>query len=483
MDRNKQFTLLFTLILLAGVIFVACDKEKDKIGLPERRSVTKTLDPLMGSQAYCNKNATAKSAKSTATRSASNARSVIIKNTIYNTDFVSAGVGGMRDVGNGIISLSGVSGTVTQAFLYWSGVTNSTTDVGNSIVVNSATVNGTNIGYSDNNCWGYLNSQAYRADVTSLVQSTKNGNYNLSGFGEMNPNGASLVVFFNDGNNSNNRDVVIFDGNDSNIDFPGIPGNPNAPADPYGWDVTLSGINYTSGAATIQLHVADGQQFPDDALVLNSTEIAPPGPVFNGNTLPGGTGPNGGGNLWDIRSFSVTSFLKPGSNTLHLTTGVNSDCLGLIVALIDLPRGAAPPPVNKPLEVNVDIKPQTCPNLLDVAETGYLVASIVGTTTYDISTIDLSTLKLNGVTPIRVNTDDLATPFPAPRWDCSSCTTAGKDGIRDIRMVFNAQQFISSLGSVTNGQCIVVRISGNLLPAYGGTAIKGVDRVKIVKTM
>jgi len=42
-------------------------------------------------------------------------------------------------------------------------------------------VTGVNIGFSDDNCWSYLNSQAYRADVTELVRRHGNGTYSLTG--------------------------------------------------------------------------------------------------------------------------------------------------------------------------------------------------------------------------------------------------------------------------------------------------------------
>ncbi|HWJ27055.1 MAG TPA: hypothetical protein VNS32_10965, partial [Flavisolibacter sp.] len=223
-------------------------------------SFAQTKD-VRGSSAFCNPSLLKNGRSSPSGQEGTTLRSVTQNTTIFNTDFVSAGVGGLRDVGNGKIVLNGVSGTITKALLYWSGVTNSTTNVGNSIIVNGTTVTGTSLGVSDNNCWGFNNSQAYRADVTNLVKATGNGTYMLSGFGALNPNGASLIVFFNDANNGNNRDVVIFDGNDSNIFFPGIPSNPDAPADPLGWDVSLSNINYSSGTANIQMHVGDGQTF------------------------------------------------------------------------------------------------------------------------------------------------------------------------------------------------------------------------------
>jgi hypothetical protein len=269
------------------------------------------------------------------------ANNIQFHRTVFGTDFVSAGVGGMRNVGSGTIALSGVSGTITKAYLYWSGPTNSTNANANAnVMVNGQAVVGTNIGFSSDNNWGFLNSQAYRADVTSIVQSTGNGNYNLTGFGSAttaggaNTNGASLLVFFNDTNNSNNRDIVLFDGNDSNI---------NNAFDAPGWNVTLSGITYTSGMASLQLHVVDGQAFLDDALVVNDTTLVPAGPIFQGTSVPSANnGPQNDGSLWDIRTFDVTSRLSPGNNTLTLTTGVNNDALGLVVAIVNLPAGAAP---------------------------------------------------------------------------------------------------------------------------------------------
>ena len=256
--------------------------------------------------------------------------------TVFNTDFASAGYGGMRGVGTGTIALSGVSGTVSEAYLFWQGPTNAAaTDTGAnaSVTFNGNAIAGTFLGISSDNCWGFQNSMAYRADVSSLV--TGNGNYTLANFLKSNAdiNGASLVVFFNDGNSTNNRDVVMFDGNDSNI---------SNPYDAPGWNITLAGINYSSGIANAQFHVGDGQTFPDAALIANGTTLAPAGAVFDGNSVPGGAGGPSNGFLWDIRDFNVTSLLSPGLNTLNITSGLNSDCLSCVMIAIDLPAGAAP---------------------------------------------------------------------------------------------------------------------------------------------
>jgi len=299
-----------------------------------------SIDDIRGSKEFCDLNTNGN--PSTGTNN-----NIANFTTVYATDYQFAGVGGMRNVGSGTITLAGTSGTITQAYLYWHGPTNSADPNANAFVfVNAIPVVGTNIGFSNDNCWGFENSQAYRADVTAIVTATGNGAYNLTGFGAggVNTNGASLLVFFDDGNSLNDRDIVIFDGNDSNI--------PNS-FDADGWNVSLSGINVQEECigdptASIQMHVADGQQFPDDALILNASTLEPSGPIFDGNTVPSANnGPTGNGSLWDIRTFDISSYLSPGPNALTLTTGVNSDCLALIVAVINLCAGSAPdqPPV------------------------------------------------------------------------------------------------------------------------------------------
>ena len=97
------------------------------------------------------------------------------------TNVVAAGVGGLRNQMSGSITISGASGTVTKAYLYWQGPTNSTSPtVNSSITVNGTPVVGSNIGFGHDCNWGFSNSQAYRADVTAIV--TGNGTYSLTGF-------------------------------------------------------------------------------------------------------------------------------------------------------------------------------------------------------------------------------------------------------------------------------------------------------------
>lgn len=257
--------------------------------------------------------------------------------TQFDTDWTSAGFGGMRGIGSGSITLNGVSGQVNKAYLYWHGPTNSNNANANAnVLFNGTQITGSNIGFSDDNFWGFSNSQAYRADVTNLVAG--NGAYSLDNFTkpDADVNGASLVTFFDDGDSTNNRDVVLFDGNDANF---------SNSFDPLGWDISLSGINYTGGTAYLNLGVSDGQTLLDDDLRVNGTSIAS-NTVFQGDSVPNGPGgPNNGG-LWDIKNFDITSSLNPGNNTLNVSTGTRSerrDALSAIYVGIDLEAGSAAP--------------------------------------------------------------------------------------------------------------------------------------------
>ena len=254
--------------------------------------------------------------------------------TRFDTDYAFAGVGGLRGNGFGDITLSGVSGTVTQAYLYWHGPTNSASPTHNAdVTLNGSAVTGTNIGFSDDNFWGRANSQAYRADVTALVSG--DGTYTIAGAIPDDTNGASLVAFYDDGDDTNNRDIVTFDGNDANW--------PNS-FDPDGWDISLSGIDYSGGSAFLHLGVSDGQDFVDGDFLLNGMTVLS-GSVFQGLSVPQTPGSSvGNGGLWDILTIDVTAFLSLGMNTLTLThSSPPDDALSAIHIAIDLPAGAAPP--------------------------------------------------------------------------------------------------------------------------------------------
>lgn len=275
----------------------------------------------------------------------------------FNTDYKSAGFGGLRGVGSDAtgVTLSGIpaGARIAKALLYWHGPTNSTDPHANATVTFGGTsVTGTQIGFAYDNNWNMTNSQAYRADVTTVVRTTGNGSYALANFRKAGPplveiNGVSLLVFYNDSDDANNRDVYLFDGNDSNVAFG---------SDPANWSRQMSGITYSSGSATIELHVSDGQSaietrtYDDGELVLaqgaGNATLQASGNIFAGDTVPNGGSSNvSNGGLWDIKSYAIpSSLLFSGSNTLTLTSPFVDDRLSLIVSVVHVPH-VLPPPI------------------------------------------------------------------------------------------------------------------------------------------
>ena len=267
--------------------------------------------------------------------------------TASDVDWVSAGISGVGG-GSGTIALAGVSGTVSQAFLYWHGIAIGSGANYDSvdITINGNNISGTAIGTSTTNCWGDGNSVAYRADVTAFVSG--DGDYDLAGLSSgtgHSANGASLVVTFDDGDDNNNRDLVFFEGNDSSI-ADGFPGEED------GWIASLSPIAYGGGTVGMEFHVADGQSFSDDSVSLSTPNgnlvIADSGVLWDGNSIAtAGTSRTSNGELYDIHFFDITSAFGgvTGLTDLALAGQFSpSDCHGLILGLVDLEPGSAPTP-------------------------------------------------------------------------------------------------------------------------------------------
>jgi hypothetical protein len=267
--------------------------------------------------------------------------------TVRNVDMATAGIGGI-DTGTGSLALSGVSGGVQKAYLYWHGINNNGGAYNKpTITFAGQSVTGASLGISGTNCWGNGQSQAFEADVTSLVAG--NGSYSLSGLaggtGE-HPNGASLVVLYNDGNAANNRDFVFFTGNDSSSSATTF-------GDPDLWHASLPGIDYTGGSVYATVHVADGQDDLTDAPLRFSTSggsvtIADNATLYDSVSVPSGglyRTSNTADSLYDIHTFDITAAFGAGTGTRTLavdSTERGNDCLALINMTLSFKPGDAP---------------------------------------------------------------------------------------------------------------------------------------------
>ncbi len=134
------------------------------------------------------------------------------------------------------------------------------------------------------------------------------------------------------------------------------------------------------------------------------------------------------------------------------------------------------------IEVAVDIKPASCPNPLNMGEKGIVPVAVLGGASFDASQIDPASVRIAGVAPLRWSMEDVAGPYSpfTGKEGCQACNTSGPDGYMDLSLKFDPQQLAAALGQVSDGQCLVVSLTGNLMPAFGGTPIKGEDVLKIV---
>ena len=135
------------------------------------------------------------------------------------------------------------------------------------------------------------------------------------------------------------------------------------------------------------------------------------------------------------------------------------------------------------LAVPLDIKPTSCPNPLKVGERGVLPVAILGTSQFDVTHIDPSTIKLAGLSPFAVKLEDVATPYEpvTGKAGAGDCNTLGADGHTDLTLHFDHPSVVSALGAVVDGQVLVVKMTGSLKPEYGGNPIEGEDVVIIRK--
>jgi len=171
----------------------------------------------------------------------------------------------------------------------------------------------------------------------------------------------------------------------------------------------------------------------------------------------------------------------------------------------------------------VDIKPTSCPNPLNTKSQGVLPAAILGTKDFDVSTINVSTVRLEGVEPIRSSVEDVATPvsesvqappvtlvngtepgmvnidvstvtrehsvrnaagtgyLSAPvssLKDSCECTTDGPDGFGDLTLKFRTQEIVRALGEVSDRDTLMLTLTAELMD---GSELEGHDCVLILK--
>ena len=130
----------------------------------------------------------------------------------------------------------------------------------------------------------------------------------------------------------------------------------------------------------------------------------------------------------------------------------------------------------------MDIRPLTCPNPLNRTAKGILQVAILGTATFDVTTVDPTSVKLLDVAPSKkYGVADVATPFSGTPISATDCTIAGADGFTDLVLSFDNQAVGAHFITLPVGQAPTLELTGKLKATFGARPIRGQDVVKIVK--
>lgn len=127
--------------------------------------------------------------------------------------------------------------------------------------------------------------------------------------------------------------------------------------------------------------------------------------------------------------------------------------------------------------VSVDIIPKTCPNEFSIKGGGSMKVAILGSVDFDVNNIDIESVRLEGIAPVRSSFKDKSSPVVPPPTECE-CTTEGRDGFLDLCLKFDKKAILSALSKVNVGDNFVLTLTGSL---NDGTPIEGQDCIVIVK--
>jgi hypothetical protein len=141
------------------------------------------------------------------------------------------------------------------------------------------------------------------------------------------------------------------------------------------------------------------------------------------------------------------------------------------------------------VDVAFDIKPQSCPNPLNVNKKGVLSAAIIGSIDFDVTQVDPATIQILGVSPIHSSYEDVTEPFYPLSGKVSEleCTDAGPDGYLDLTLKFRAQDIYAALQKLNDqplkkGDNITLKMTAELSSGNKDepkTSISGEDVIRI----
>ncbi len=130
----------------------------------------------------------------------------------------------------------------------------------------------------------------------------------------------------------------------------------------------------------------------------------------------------------------------------------------------------------------LDIRPGSCPNPLNAqsprsprADGGLMVVAVLGDEERDVHRIDIESLRLEGVAPLRYAYRDVGGPFSAT--PACACPDPGPDGLTDIQLSFSRRAIASLLTNGPHFTSVELTLTGN---EHDGTPLSASDCVTLV---
>jgi hypothetical protein len=278
------------------------------------------------------------------------------------------------------------------------------------------------------------------------------------------------IAFAQDGTlyASNGGDLVTINTSDGAASFviQGLANEYDVDGLDFSSDGTLFGINGAGPLYALFTFDLDNNQIATTVYYTVSTDIPniqslafdPTGVLFGIN--------NGDGN-WGAVADEYLVTINPNSGE---TTDIGPIRPGFYGGLVY----GGPDPFPEP--VNIDIKPNSCPNALNINPKGIITVAILGTADLNVTNIDPLSVKLKGVDQIRSSVKDVTTPVSNPLYACE-CNSEWEDGFDDLILKFKASDVLDVLGEVQHGDEVALPLTGNL---YDGTPIEGYDCIVFV---
>ena len=130
------------------------------------------------------------------------------------------------------------------------------------------------------------------------------------------------------------------------------------------------------------------------------------------------------------------------------------------------------------LAVPVDVRPDQCPNRLELASTEDLSVAIAGAAGFDARSVNPASVRLEGVAAASYGLSDVTTPYSPYTGKTSpqQCINPGPDGVRDLLLKFPIPSVAAALAGHRTGDVVVLHLTGSL---KDGTPFAGEDVVVV----